>query len=58
MYLFLTVLGLRCFRRFSSCSEQGLLLVAALRILTVVVSHCRVCTVGHAGFSSYGTWAQ
>ena len=33
MYLFLTVLGLRCFRRFSSCSEQGLLLVAVLRIL-------------------------
>ena len=38
-YLFLSVLGLhRCTQAFSSCSEQGLLLVALHRLLTVVAS--------------------
>ena len=38
-YLFLAALGLRCWARaFSSCGEQGLLLVTVHRLLTVVAS--------------------
>ena len=37
--LFLAALGLRCWvRAFSSCSEQGLLLVAVHRLFTAVAS--------------------
>ena len=39
IYLFLAALGLRCCTQaFSSCSEWGLLFVAAHGLLTVVVS--------------------
>ena len=38
-YLFLTVLGLRCFAwAFSSCSKQGPLFVVMLRLLVAVAS--------------------
>ena len=37
IYLFLAALGLRCFARaFSSGGEQGLLFLAAFRLLTAV----------------------
>ena len=37
IYLFLAVLGLRCFSRaFSSCSEKGLLFFAVRGLLTAV----------------------
>ena len=36
---FLAELGLRCYARaFSSCSEQGLLFIAVLRLLIAVAS--------------------
>ena len=39
IYLFLAVLGLRCYvQAFSSCSEWGLLFVAVHRLLIAVVS--------------------
>ena len=39
IYLFLAVLGLRCWARaFSSCGEQGLLFVAVRGLLIVVAS--------------------
>ena len=39
LFLFLAVLGLRCCAwAFSSCSEQGLLLVAVHRLLIAVAS--------------------
>ena len=39
MYLFLAVLGLDCCTwNFSSCSEQGLLFVVVLGLLTAVAS--------------------
>ena len=45
LFLFLAALGLRCCARaFSSCGEQGLLLL-------------RSTGSRHAGFSSCGTWA-
>ena len=38
-YLFLAALDLRCFSRaFSSCDQQGILFVAALKVLRVVAS--------------------
>ena len=38
-YLFLAVLGLRCcMQAFSSCSEQGLLLVVVRRLLVAMAS--------------------
>ena len=39
IYLFLAALGLHCCARaFSSCSEQGLLIVAVHRLLIAVAS--------------------
>ena len=39
LFLFLAVLGLRCYARaFSSCGEQGLLFVAVCGLLIVVAS--------------------
>ena len=39
LYLFLAVLGLRCFVwAFSSCREQGLLFVVVFRLLIVLSS--------------------
>ena len=37
--------------------SRGYSLIAVHRLLTAVASHCRVWTLGYAGFSSCGTWA-
>ena len=59
MYLLLTALGLRCCRDFSLLeASRVFFLVAVLRLLTAVASCCRAQALGHAGFSSCGTWAQ
>ena len=54
MYLFLAVLGLCCqVWALSSCGERGLLSGCGVR-----ASHCcKSQAVGHAGFSTCGTWA-
>ena len=39
IYLFMAVLGLRCFTwAFSSCGERGLLFIVVCRLLTAVAS--------------------
>ena len=38
-------------RAFSSCDEQGLLLLMVLGVLVVVASRCRAQVPGHVGFS-------
>ena len=47
IYLFLAALGLHCcVRAFSSCGEQGLLLVAVRGLLIVVASRCGARALG------------
>ena len=58
IYLFMAALGLRCCTQaFSSCSEQGLLLVVVRGLLTEVTL-LRSMGSRRAGFSSCGMWAQ
>ena len=57
IYLFLAALGLLCCTRaFSSCGEQGLLLLAVRGLLTVVLL-LRSTGSKHAGFSNCGSQA-
>ena len=50
-YLFLAVLGLRCWARaFSSCGERGLLFIAVRGLLITVASRC--------GAWALGVWAS
>ena len=59
IYLFLTVLGLRCSAGFSLVAASGGYSPAAgCRLLTAVASCCRAQALGWADFSSCGTWAQ
>ena len=59
-YLFLIALGLCCCSRtFSSCGEQELLSSCGVQASHCsVFSCCRAQALGHAGFGSYGMWAQ
>ena len=67
LFLFLAALRLRCCSRaFSSCSEQGLLFVAACGLLIAVASPiadraqalgARASVVVSRGLSSCGFWA-
>ena len=51
IFIFLAVLGFHCSTwAFSSCSEQGLLFVAAHGLLIAVASHC--------GARALGAWAS
>ena len=57
-YLFLAVLGLRCWMRASSrCSEQGLLSSYGAWTHCGGFSCCGAWVQGHAGFSSCASWA-
>ena len=59
VYLFLTVLGLRCcVRAFSSCGEQGLLLLQSTGCRCTGFSSCSTRALEYVGFSSYGVQAE
>ena len=59
IYLFLSALGLcYCAQAFSSCGEQGTLLVAVLRFLNPVASPAAEHGLEAQRLSSCGSWAQ
>ena len=60
IYLFMTVLGLRCCSGvFSSCGEQGLPSSCGLQASHCSdFSCCKAQALGRAGFSSHSSWSQ
>ena len=59
IYLFLVVLGLRCWAQaFSSCGKWGLLFIAVRRLLIAVASLVAEHGLEACGLSSCGTWAS
>ena len=58
IYLFLAVLGLRCWvQAFSSCSKCELLFIAVYELLVAVSSLVWSMDSRHTGFSRWSTWA-